>query len=132
MHMQQTITGLTSNTPESPDTDTHNIMTISASAVLNSTDTDMTTSAVVGSMSQLAVFDAVGGLLAVGAITVVSVALAIIMVFVIKKKKRMPLEKGYTVTALPLGIVQACIIIYVSIGIVSLWFLLRRYRLNFS
>ena len=56
---------------------------------------DMTTASAT-SDSQLVVLGAVGGLLAAGAITVISVASVIIMVVVIRKHKRKMSEKGCT------------------------------------
>ena len=56
----------------------------------------MTTSFIAASNSrdQSVLFGVVGGVLAVGAILAISVASAIIVVFMMKKRKRMPLEKG--------------------------------------
>ena len=56
----------------------------------------MTTSVIAASNSrdQSVEFGVVGGVLAVGAILAISVASAIIVVFMMKKRKRMPLEKG--------------------------------------
>ena len=58
---------------------------------------DMTTSVMPASNShvQSVVLGVVGGVLAVGAILAVSVASAIIVVFMMKKRKRMPVDKGY-------------------------------------
>ena len=49
---------------------------------------------------QSVVLGVVGGVLAVGAILAISVASAIIVVFMMKKKKRTPLEKGYALHVL--------------------------------
>ena len=56
----------------------------------------MTTSVIPASNSrdQSVLLGVVGGVLAVGAILAVSVASAIIVVFTMKKRKRMPVEKG--------------------------------------
>ena len=57
----------------------------------------MTTSVIAASNSrdQSVEFGVVGGVLAVGAILAISVASAIIVVFMMKKIKRMSFEKGY-------------------------------------
>ena len=44
----------------------------------------------------------VGGALAVGAILAISVVSAIIVVFMMKKRKRMPLEKGWLIIRIAL------------------------------
>ena len=56
----------------------------------------MTTSVIAASNSrdQSVEFGVVGGVLAVGAILAISVASAIIVVFMMKRRKRMPVEKG--------------------------------------
>ena len=48
------------------------------------------------------VLGAVGGMLAVGAILAISVVSAIIVVFMMKKRKRMPLEKGWLIIRIAL------------------------------
>ena len=48
------------------------------------------------------VLGAVGGTLAVGAILAISVVSAIIVVFMMKKRKRMPLEKGWLIIRIAL------------------------------
>ena len=64
----------------------------------------MTTSVMPASNSrdQSVLLGVVGGVLAVGAILAISVASAIIVVFMMKKRKRMPLEKGYIIICIAL------------------------------
>ena len=45
-------------------------------------------------VSESVVLDAIGGLLAAGAITAISVASVIIMMAMIRKQKRIPFKKG--------------------------------------
>ena len=78
VHLQQTFTtGLTSD------------MNISVILASNSHD-------------QSVLLGIVGGALAVGAILAISVVSAIIVVFMMKKRKRMPLEKGWLIIRIAL------------------------------